>query len=227
MSDEPSVGARDRPHDADDGHPLVARLYDPVMAIPERFFLHTHREYLAEDLSGTVLDVGAGTGAMFPYFGDDAAVTAVEPDPYMRSRAVDAASDATAPIDVVDASAERLPYDADTFDAVVASFVFCTIPDAAAALDEVARVLRPGGEFRFAEHVRARDIVGWLHDIFAPGWYHVAGGCNLDRETGDRFRADERFELLDYRRFESGAARLIPVVRGRLERRSSSSGLLP
>ena len=92
---------------------------------------------------------------------------------------------------------------------------------------ERPRVLRPDGEFRFAEHVRARGALAPLHDAFTPAWHRVAGGCHLNRETGDLFRTDERFELLDYRRFESGAARALPVVRGRLERRSGSSGLLP
>jgi SAM-dependent methyltransferase len=211
---------------SDPAHPLFARLYDPVMALPERLFLGGHRTYLADGLSGRVLDLGAGTGAMFPYFErapDGPTVVAAEPDPHMRRRAIERAADAPADIEVVDAGAERLPDDGASFDAVVASFVFCTIPDASGALDEVARVLRPGGEFRFVEHVRARGPVGWLHDALAPGWYHAAGGCNLDRQTGDRFRTDDRFDLLDFRRFESGSTRLLPVVRGRLERRGGSA----
>ena len=203
-------------------HRLFAHLYDPMMAVPERLVLAQHREYLADGLSGTVLDIGSGTGAMFPYFAGDVSVQAVEPDHYMRQQAVERARESTADITLADASAENLPYDDNTFDAVVASFVFCTIPDHERALDEVARVLRPGGEFRFVEHVRARAALGAVHDALAPGWYHAAGGCNLNRQTGDLFRTDGRFELLAYDRFESGLTRVLPLVRGRLERRGTT-----
>lgn len=209
-------------------HPLFARIYDPMMAIPERLFLAEHREYLVEGLSGAVLDVGAGTGVMFDYVasaaeGDgDVTFHAIEPDPHMRSQAVEEAESVGLDVDIADASAEQLPYENDTFDVVMASFVFCTIPDEEAALDEVARVLRPGGEFRFVEHVRGSGLNGHLHRALAPGWYHVAGGCHLDRQTGELFRRDERFELLDFRRFESGPASLLPVVRGRLQLRTDS-----
>lgn len=208
---------------SDKEHPLVARLYDTVMAVPEQRLLPQHRESLVADLSGPVLDVGAGTGAMFPYFADhDLAVYAIEPDPHMRARARDRANELDLAVDISDARAENLPYDDDTFDTVVASLVFCTIPDIGTALDEVARVLRPGGEFRFVEHVRGTGVVGTLHDTLAPAWYHAAGGCNLDRETGDLFCRDDRFEILAYDRFESGPARVVPLVRGRLQRRGGS-----
>jgi len=140
-------------------HPVFAGLYDPVMALPERLLLGEYREFLAADVSGRVLDVGAGTGAQFPYIADRdevASLDAIEPDSHMRRRAAERAADSDLEIRVEDARAESLPYDDDTFDAVVASFVFCTIPDQQTALDEIARVLAPGGEFRFVEHVRGR-----------------------------------------------------------------------
>lgn len=210
----------------DPGHPLVARLYDPVMTVPERAFLPNHREYLAADLSGTILDVGAGTGAMFPYFADldegSRSLHAIEPDPHMRKQATDRAAKLGLDVEIANGSAEDLPYENDTFDTVVASLVFCTIPDVESAFDEVARVLNSGGEFRFLEHVRASGGVGAVHDVLAPGWYHAAGGCHLNRRTGDLFRADDRFELLDYRRFDSGLTGFVPLIRGRLERRPES-----
>jgi ubiquinone/menaquinone biosynthesis C-methylase UbiE len=189
------------------------------MAIPERTVLPAHREYLTAGLSGRVLDLGAGTGAMFPYFASrpDIELCAVEPDPAMRRQARSKAADLDLTVDIADARAEALPYDDDSFDAVVASFVFCTIPDPGAALGELARVLRPGGEFRFLEHVRADGVAGRLHDLFAPAWHTVAGGCHLNRETGDLFRTDDRFAIVEYRRLSDGA---IPMIRGTLERRS-------
>lgn len=209
---------------SDSEHPLVSRLYDPAMALPERLFLPEHREYLADGLEGAVLEVGTGTGAMYPYFARSevrSPIRAIDPDSTMRAQAENRADDVGIDVDIVDAGATDLPFGDDSFDVVVASLVFCTIPDVEAALGEVARVLRPGGQFRFLEHVRGRGAVGHLHDLVAPCWYHAAGGCNVDRETGDRFLQEDRFDILEYRRFENGMTRFVPLIRGRLERREN------
>lgn len=208
---------------AEQAHPLFARLYDPVMAVPERLLLSERRASLARGLSGRVLDLGSGTGAMFPHYpAEGLTVHAVEPDPHMRDRASDRADQVETDIETVEATGENLPYPDDFFDTVVASFVLCTVQDLGVTLDELARVLEPGGEFRFLEHVRARGVVGRLHDVLAPGWSHVAGGCTLNRRTGDSLTRDERFELVQYDRLESGISRLVPTVSGRLERRRES-----
>lgn len=202
---------------------MVARLYDPVMYLPERSVLPPHREYLAAELRGDVLEIGCGTGAMFPYYaaidGKIQSVTAIEPDPHMRRRAEERAESIGLDVTILDVKAESLPLDDQSVDAAIASLVFCTIPDREAALDELARVVRSGGEFRFLEHVRGSGLLGRVHDLIAPGWYHVAGGCHLDRETDRLFRTDDRFELLDYNRYETGVTRIVPLVRGTLERR--------
>lgn len=208
-------------------NPLVTGLYDPVMAIPERTVLRPHREALVADLDGKVLDLGAGTGAMFPYFEslDSVRVEAVEPDPGMRRQAVERAEESSADITVVAGDAQDLPYDDETFDAVVASFALCTIPDHERALDEVTRVLRDGGEFRFLEHVRGDGVAGRVHDLLAPAWHAVAGGCHLNRETDGLLLGDDRFRAVAFERTEGLAGAVLPVVRGRLERRRS--GLVP
>ncbi len=208
---------------SDRGHPVVARLYDPVMALPERTVLVDYREFLVSGLSGRVLDLGAGTGALFPYFdrleAPDLHVTAVEPDPNMRARARKRASGLDVDIDVVDADGEALLYDDGAFDAVVTSFVFCTIPDHERAFDEVARVLKDGGEFRFLEHVRGDGIAGRTHDVLAPCWHAVAGGCNLNRRTHRLFLEDDRFRTQEYEQQQGLTSKLLPVVRGRLTRK--------
>lgn len=199
------------------GHPVVAKLYDTVMAVPERTMLPEHREALASGLSGRVLEIGAGTGAMFSYYDEAVELHAVEPDPYMRTQASERATELGIAVALSDASGEELPYDDNSFDAVVASLVFCTIPDHEAALSEVARVLKPGGEFRFLEHVRADGALGHAHDLLAPAWHTVAGGCHLNRETGVLFREDDRFELLSYEHRDG----VTPMVRGRMRRRGN------
>ena len=201
---------------------LFARMYDAVMAAPERLVLGDHREALAAGLSGRVLDVGSGTGATFPYYGPDTVVRGVEPDPGMCARARARAADLDHDIEVVDARAEDLPYPDDSFDAAVVALVLCTVTDVDAALDELARVLRPGGELRALEHVRGRGAVGRFHETLAPGWFRVAGGCHLDRSTGERLARADQFDLVEFTRFESGLTRLLPLVRARLERRRDS-----
>lgn len=128
----------------------------PVMKPAERTVLADHRRYLADGISGKVLDRGVGTGAMFPYFRevvtDGASVTlfAVEPDPHMRRQAIERARELGLDIEIESAGAETLPYADDSFDVVIASLVFCTIPDFDAALSEVARVLKPGASSGFS-----------------------------------------------------------------------------
>ncbi|WP_136689577.1 class I SAM-dependent methyltransferase [Halorhabdus amylolytica] len=201
-------------------HPLFAAIYDPAMTHAERMILEPHREYLADDLTGTVLDLGAGTGAMFPYFDERATVHATEPDPHMRRRARSRIEDAAFDVELHDSGAADLSFPDDHFDAVVSSMVFCTVDDFAASLSEVRRVLRPGGEFRFLEHV-ADD--GWRERVqttVAPVWKRLAGGCHLTRRTASRFASDDAFDVVEMDRFELGVTPVRPFVRGRLRRRS-------
>ena len=206
-------------NDGDPAHPVFAAIYDPAMAHAERTILESHREYLAEGLTGSVLDLGAGTGAMFPYFQKRASVHATEPDRHMRRRARERAEREGSDVKLHDAGAADLPFPDGHFDAVVSSMVFCTVPDVEGSLAEVRRVLRPGGEFRFLEHV-ADD--GWRETVqttVAPAWKRLAGGCHLTRRTASRFAGDDAFDVVEMDRFELGVTPVRPFVRGRLRRR--------
>ncbi|MFC4407681.1 class I SAM-dependent methyltransferase [Haloarchaeobius iranensis] len=205
------------------GHPLFAAIYDPVVAPFERR-IERHRRWLAADIDGTVLDIGVGTGAMFPDLADSDAVEVigVEPDPHMRTRAVERARRCGLSATIHPTGAESLPLADDSVDVVVAALVFCTIPAFDAALDEVARVLKPGGEFRFLEHVRADGLQARLQTTVQPVWGHLAAGCQLDRATDERFLADERFETVAFERIGAGVPPVAPIVRGRLVRRDEA-----
>lgn len=198
-------------------HRVFAALYDPAMRSFEQEVLPPHREYLAANLSGTVLDMGVGTGAMFPYFathGDSATFHGIEPDPHMRKRAKHEAEEHGIDIEIRDIGAEALPYDDDTFDVVIASIVFCTIPDVKAALDEVARVLAANGELRFLEHVKANGTFGQLQELASPVWQKVAGGCHPDRETTTVISSHPAFEIVGLERIDAGSALARPFIRG-------------
>lgn len=215
-------------HDHDDwpAHPWFARLYDPVMRASEEKLFPPHREYLSRDLSGDVLDLGAGTGAMLPYYEEAvrsgaATVTMLEPDPHMREQAVAAARELGLDVAMSDARAESLPFPDDSFDVVVASMVFCTIPDPEAALDEAARVLRPGGEFRFLEHVVEDGWRRFAQRALAPLWGRLAGGCRLTRRTGEQFSEHDAFTVADIEHLHLGMFPVRPFVRGTLERRDA------
>jgi ubiquinone/menaquinone biosynthesis C-methylase UbiE len=206
--------------------PLFAAIYDPVTALLERTLLPAHREYLVTGLDGTVLDLGAGTGAMFPYFDRVADAStefhATEPDPHMRRQAAETAETLATPIHIESAPAQALPYDDDTFDAVIASMVFCTVPDVEAATSEVVRVLKPGGELRFFEHVIDDGWRARVQSAFAPLWERLAGGCHLTRQTGSRLVADRSFDAVEIERLNLGVTPVRPFVRGRLRRRTAA-----
>lgn len=199
-------------------HRLFAALYDPVTRPFERR-IEEHREYLTGDVTGDVLDLGAGTGANFPYFADtDASLHAVEPDPHMLKRARKRAEELDIDIELRTDRAESLSYEDASFDYVIAGLVFCTIEDVDAALDEVARVLRPDGELRFLEHVGDDGLSRRLQETVNPLWKRCAGGCNLHRDTGERFEAREEFETVETETFRDGLMLVNPLVRGRLRR---------
>lgn len=215
-----AVSMTDRPS----GNRLFAAIYDPVTAVAERALFATHREYLADGLAGRVLDLGAGTGAMFPPLSDaaeraDLAVHAVEPDPHMRRRARRRAVDLGLDVRIVGADAARLPYRDGAFDAVLASLVLCTVGDLAATLDEAARVLAPGGELRVYEHVHGEGWYGRAQEIATPAWRVAAAGCHLDRDTDDRLRAHDRFEVVELDQLTPPVPPVTPFVRGRLRLR--------
>ena len=116
------------------------------------------RHELLAGLSGRVIEIGSGTGPNFRFYPDAVSeLVAVEPEDYLRARAEEAAGHAGRPIRVVDALADELPFEDRSFDAAVAAQVLCSVPSQAAALTELRRVLRPGGELRFYEHVIARQ----------------------------------------------------------------------
>jgi ubiquinone/menaquinone biosynthesis C-methylase UbiE len=167
-------------------HPLFARFYARLGARMESAGVGEHRDKLLAGLTGSVLEAGAGSGLNFAHYPLTVTrVLAVEPEPHLRELAERAARQAAVAITVADGTAELLPADDGSFDAVVASLMLCSVPDPAVALAEMRRVLRPGGELRFMEHVSAespgqRRIQRWAD---ATVWPACFGGCHASRDS--------------------------------------------
>lgn len=146
-----------------------------------------HRDELLAGLHGRVLEIGAGNGLNFSHYPSTVQeVAALEPEPYMRRKAEAAARVTPLRVSVSDGVAAPLPFEEASFDAAVASLVLCTVPDPAGALAELRRVLKPGGELRFMEHVRAESppkssVQQWLDRTAI--WPHLGGGCHCARDT--------------------------------------------
>ncbi len=183
-------------------HPIFARLYDKLSVVAEAAGSREHRTELLAGLSGRVIEVGAGTGLNFAHYPSAVSeVVAVEPEPHLRAKAVEAATSATVAITVTDATAGDLPHGEATFDAAVYSLVLCSVADPAAALAEAHRVVKPGGELRFYEHVKADTArLASLQRRLDHVWPLFAGGCHTARDTSQSI-IDAGFDIESERRF--------------------------
>lgn len=187
--------------------------------------MREHRAATLEGLEGRVIEVGAGNGLNFSYYPESVGeVVATEPEEHLRALAEKAARRVESPsIEVSDDVAERLPFEDASFDAAVASLVLCSVPDQGQALAELHRVVRPGGELRFHEHVIAESALPamLMRAADATFWPRVAGGCHMARDTAS---AIERagFEIIECERSPLSMTPLDPPkphIRGRAVKR--------
>lgn len=156
-------------------------LYDFVLKPLEAIQLSQLRSDLLSSAKGKILEIGAGTGLNFSHYPPGVEVIATDNDESMMKPAKRRGSELHIKLEVADAQA--LPYPDQEFDTVVATLVFCSIPDPDKALQEVYRVLKPGGSFLLLEHVRRNTtIAGKILDTLTPAWKHIAGGCHLNRD---------------------------------------------
>ncbi len=167
-------------------HPIFARLYPRMSQAMDQGGIAGHRQSLLAGLAGEVIEIGAGDGKNFPRYPPAVTrVQAVEPEPRLRRLAQDAAAKAPVRIDVTDGLAERLPWPDASLDAAIFTYTLCTVADPGVALREAFRVLRPGGQVRFLEHVRADTpgLVRVQRFLDASIWPALIGGCHLSRDT--------------------------------------------
>ena len=164
-----------------------ARRYNRGLWILEILAFRNLRKRLLENVSGEILEIGIGTGVNLPVYRGPGSVTGIDPRLDLLSGVF--ARNNILPFTACCANAGSLPFPASSFDNVVSTLVFCSIPDVGEALEEVKRVLKPGGKLLMLEHVRGRTPVSrrltdWLH----PAWFALQKECHLNRETEQSVR---------------------------------------
>jgi ubiquinone/menaquinone biosynthesis C-methylase UbiE len=164
---------------------FYAALYDLFIAAGERRGMAAMRRELLTAATGRVLEIGAGTGRNITGYPPDlTGLVLTEPDRGMLGRLRTRLRRTDHAVTVLPAAAESLPFPSATFDTVISTLVLCTVPDPAAAIDEVLRVLRPGGRLLFIEHVRADDArLARRQDRWHRPWRAFAAGCHCNRPT--------------------------------------------
>ena len=196
-------------------NPFFARFYERNRRTAEKRGEREHRRRNLEGLRGRVVEIGAGDGANFDLYPPEVTeVVAIEPERHLRALAEDAAQRAPVDVTVMTGFADALPLEDASADAGIASLVLCTVPDPRAALAELHRVIRPGGELRFYEHVHAhrQPLRAFLEFAYRSRiWPTVAGGCNPTRETGDAIQA-AGFRIERCERIAFSPSPIIPTI---------------
>ena len=172
---------------------VVPRFTDKMLGSRE---VAGHRTRVIEGLSGDVVEIGFGSGLNVPHYpAEVTTVFAVDPSLVGRKLATERVASSSIPIRYVGLDGESLPLDDESVDAALSTFTLCTIPDAARAVREVYRVLRPGGQFHFLEHGLCPDagVARWQQRL-NPIQQRLAGGCTLDRPIEGLIR-DAGFEI--------------------------------
>ncbi len=205
-----------RIYDATWGRAFSA-LYDRAMKSTEEAGMREMRREALAEAHGRTIDIGAGTGlnaGLYPPAVSE--LVLAEPDPHMLKKLREKRSGSGGEVEVIQASADRLPVEDDSFDTAVFTLVLCTVPDPKAALAEAARILRPGGKLIFVEHVRSEDpgLARWQDRLEKP-WRFLGDGCHCNRDTVATIEASS-FEVSHIEKGELPKAPPLvrPLVRG-------------
>ena len=166
---------------------VVPRLLDLAM---RNHLLDFYRRIAINSARGLVLEIGVGSGLNLSLYSPSMGrVVGLDPSPELLSLARKRSAQAMVPISLIRASAENLPFADAAFDGIVMTWTLCSIPNPIATLDEMRRVLKPGGRLAFVEHGLSPDIrvARWQHRL-TPYWKRISGGCHLDRKMDDLIR---------------------------------------
>jgi ubiquinone/menaquinone biosynthesis C-methylase UbiE len=200
---------------------IFAAGYDRLMAGTEKAGLASHRKHLLHDVRGRVLEIGGGTGANLGHYPTDVEeIVIAEPEEPMARRLEAKLSAFAQPARVVRAPGENLPFEDASFDVAVSTLVLCTVTDPDRALAEIHRVLKPGGQLLFIEHVRSDEAkLGRWQDRLNGMQRRVAHGCNCNRRTLDTIEsAGFAITNLERHRLPKAPPIVRPLILGTAER---------
>ncbi len=169
-----------------------AKRYDRALWFLEALVFRKLRGLLLGDVTGDILEIGIGTGANLPFYPESATVTGIDPRPALLSGIPGKSKPETR---LCCADAVSLPFNDSCFEKIVCTLVLCSVPDVRAGLEEIKRVLKPGGTLMMMEHVRGRGpFTRRLTDLLNPAWFRLQRECHLNRETEESVR-EAGFEI--------------------------------
>jgi ubiquinone/menaquinone biosynthesis C-methylase UbiE len=170
---------------------VMALVYDPFVWLGELVGMRRRRRALIADARGLVVEIGAGTGLNARHYPDGVdELVLTEPEPGMRRKLARRVDRIGRTARLVNASALHLPFADASVDTVVSTLVLCTVGDPEGALREIGRVLRPGGQLLFIEHIRSHSrFLAAYQDMMRRPWRAFAGGCVCNRPTLELMRA--------------------------------------
>ncbi|HNB70156.1 MAG TPA: class I SAM-dependent methyltransferase [Acidobacteriota bacterium] len=162
----------------------IAKGYDRGMRFFEQHLFGWRRAELIPKATGDVLELGAGTGVNLMLYTSARSLVLTDPDPLMLEKARTKPRLPGLEVQFIQAGAEHLPFPDQSFDTVVATLVFCSIPRPTVALAEIRRILKPGGKLLMLEHIRPSPLLlGFVTDCLTPLQKRLCGGCHLNRRT--------------------------------------------
>jgi len=177
------------------------------------------KRHLLGTLTGTLIEIGSGTGPNLRFFPRELRVVGIEPNPFMHRHFLEEARAENRSVELIQGVAEFLPFQDESVDAVLSTLVLCSVAEMDRVLGEILRVLKPGGKFLFVEHVAAMEG-SWLRRVqrcIRPAWRKIGDGCEPDRTTEeDLLKAG--FQKVSFDRFALPLPIVSPHIAGVAEK---------
>lgn len=186
--------------------------------------IEEHRKELCSGLSGRILEIGPGTGSNLEHYSNKVSLTGLEPNPHMQKYLNKKARQTGTSIEIITGTSEEIPAADESFDAVVSTLVLCSVESLEKSLSEIKRVLKPGGQFSFIEHVAAPKNT-WLRtaqSFIKPLWKWKTDGCHPDRETWKSIE-NTGFDYVEIEHFRLSLFLVAPHIMGKAFKAKKSS----